>query len=92
MQTVFPSSLALLLLKGSFLKQIADLLDCTTWSGAGPGLMDAAMKGALQAEKAVAGFKIGKEAGEWTASNYHPYLPSESYLTCRYLILSYLKN
>lgn len=65
------------------IQQIADLLDCTSWSGAGPGLMDAATKGALQARKPVGGFKIGKEAGEWTASNFHPYLPSETYLTCR---------
>ncbi|XP_016490062.1 putative cytokinin riboside 5'-monophosphate phosphoribohydrolase LOGL10 [Nicotiana tabacum] len=64
--------------------KIAALLDCTTWSGAGPGLMDAATQGALQAGKRVGGFKIGREAGEWTASNFHPYLPSESYLTCRF--------
>ncbi|XP_049412625.1 uncharacterized protein LOC125875659 [Solanum stenotomum] len=64
--------------------KIATLLDCTTWSGAGPGLMDAATQGALQAGKPVGGFKIGKEAGEWTATNFHPYLPSESYLTCRF--------
>lgn len=63
--------------------QIAKLLDCTTWSGAGPGLMDAVTQGAIKAGKPVGGFKIGKEAGEWTASNYHPYLPSENYLTCR---------
>ncbi|KAK2639875.1 hypothetical protein Ddye_027670 [Dipteronia dyeriana] len=63
-------------------REIANLLDCTTWSGAGPGLMDAVTKGALEAGKPVGGFKIGKEAGEWTASNYHPYLPSETYLTC----------
>ncbi|KAK2639876.1 hypothetical protein Ddye_027671 [Dipteronia dyeriana] len=65
-------------------REIANLLDCTTWSGAGPGLMDAVTKGALEAGKPVGGFKIGKEAGEWTASNYHPYLPSETYLTCRF--------
>lgn len=58
-------------------------MNCTTWSGAGPGLMDAATKGALDAGQRVAGLKIGKEAGEWTASNFHPYLPAESYLTCR---------
>jgi hypothetical protein len=63
--------------------QIANLLDCTTWSGAGPGLMDAVTQGALLAGKPVGGFKIGKEAGEWTVSNFHPYLPSENYLTCR---------
>nr|XP_004506666.1 cytokinin riboside 5'-monophosphate phosphoribohydrolase LOG7 [Cicer arietinum] len=65
-------------------KELANLLDCTTWSGAGPGLMDAVTQGALLAGKPVGGFKIGREAGEWTASNFHPYLPSESYLTCRF--------
>ncbi|BAT88557.1 hypothetical protein VIGAN_05208800 [Vigna angularis var. angularis] len=65
-------------------KEIANLLDCTTWSGAGPGLMDAVTQGAMLAGKPVGGFKIGKEAGEWTASNFHAYLPSENYLTCRF--------
>ncbi|KAH6778570.1 putative lysine decarboxylase family protein [Perilla frutescens var. frutescens] len=65
-------------------KGIADLLDCTTWSGAGPGLMDAVTKGALEAGKPVGGFKIGKEAGQWTATDIHPYLPLDSYLTCRF--------
>ncbi|GJZ41930.1 hypothetical protein Tco_0588816 [Tanacetum coccineum] len=62
---------------------VANLLGCTSWSGAGPGLMDAATQGALQAGKPVGGFKIGKEANEWTSTNYHPYLPSHTYLTCR---------
>ncbi|KAL2322744.1 hypothetical protein Fmac_027123 [Flemingia macrophylla] len=64
--------------------EIASLLDCTSWSGAGPGLMDAVTQGAMLAGKPVGGFKIGKEAGEWTASNFHPYLPSQNYLTCRF--------
>jgi hypothetical protein len=63
--------------------QIANLLDCATWSGAGPRLMDTVTQGVLLARKPVGGIKIGKEAGEWTASNFHPYLPSENYLTCR---------
>ncbi|KAF6168461.1 hypothetical protein GIB67_005013 [Kingdonia uniflora] len=46
--------------------------------------MDAATRGALEAGKLVGGFKIGKEAGEWTSTNFHPYLPSDAYLTCRF--------
>ncbi|EER93868.1 hypothetical protein BDA96_01G186500 [Sorghum bicolor] len=65
-------------------REIARLLDCTTWTGAGPGLMDAAIQGALEAGKPVGGLKIAKEAGEWTSSGFHPYLPPETYLTCRF--------
>ncbi|KAJ1690268.1 hypothetical protein LUZ63_014423 [Rhynchospora breviuscula] len=65
-------------------REVAKMLDCTTWTGAGPGLMDAAIKGSLQAKKPVGGFKIGKEAGEWTSSNLHPYLPPDTYFTCRF--------
>ncbi|KAI3769177.1 hypothetical protein L6452_00277 [Arctium lappa] len=65
-------------------REVAHLLGCTSWSGAGPGLMDAATQGALEAGKPVGGFKIGKEAGEWAATNFHPYLPSDTYLTCRF--------
>lgn len=65
-------------------RDIATLLDCTSWSGLGPGLMDAVTQGALQAGKAVGGFKIAKEGGEWTSKMSHPYLPSQTYLTCRF--------
>ncbi|XP_047342147.1 probable cytokinin riboside 5'-monophosphate phosphoribohydrolase LOGL10 [Impatiens glandulifera] len=65
-------------------REIANLLSCTSWTGVGPGLMDAAIKGAMQAGKPVGGFKIAKEAGEWTTTNIHPYLPSDTYLTCRF--------
>ncbi|CAN6287603.1 unnamed protein product [Urochloa humidicola] len=46
--------------------------------------MDAAIQGALEAEKPIGGLKIAKEAGEWTSSAIHPYLPPETYLTCRF--------
>jgi hypothetical protein len=65
-------------------RETAGLLECTTWSGVGQGLMDSIIKGALQAGKPVGGFKIAKEAGEWTSSNFHPYLPPETYMTCRF--------
>ncbi|GJZ65075.1 hypothetical protein Tco_0621771 [Tanacetum coccineum] len=53
-----------------------------------PRLMDVATQGALEAGKPVGGLKIGKDANEWTSTNYHPYLPSHSYLTCRFLFAS----
>lgn len=65
-------------------REVAKLLGCTTWTGAGPGLMDAVIKGALQAGKPVGGFKIEKEAGQWTSTGSHPYLPPNTYLTCRF--------
>lgn len=40
--------------------------------------MDAANKGALQAGKPASIFKIGYEAEKWTATNFHPCLPSET--------------
>ncbi|KAF3522772.1 hypothetical protein F2Q69_00046680 [Brassica cretica] len=46
--------------------------------------MDAVTKGALEAEKPIGGIKIEKEAGEWTASKVHPYLPPQNYHTCRF--------
>lgn len=45
--------------------------------------MDAATRGALAADKPVGGLKISREAGQWTSSQLHPYLPSETYFTCR---------
>ncbi|XP_057249807.1 uncharacterized protein LOC104891808 isoform X2 [Beta vulgaris subsp. vulgaris] len=64
--------------------EIAYMLGSTTWTGAGPGLMDAAIRGALQAGKPVGGFKIEKEAGQWSSTGSHPYLPPDTYLTCRF--------
>lgn len=65
-------------------REVSLLLDCTSWTGVGPGMMDAVIKGALEAKKPVGGFKISKEAGEWTNSNIHPYLEDHFYHTCRF--------
>eukprot|EP00252_Welwitschia_mirabilis_P025881 TRINITY_DN8252_c0_g2_i1.p1 TRINITY_DN8252_c0_g2~~TRINITY_DN8252_c0_g2_i1.p1 ORF type:complete len:297 (+),score=36.20 TRINITY_DN8252_c0_g2_i1:29-919(+) len=65
-------------------REIASLLKCTTWTGVGPGLMDAVVKGALEAKQRVGGFKIAKEAGEWSSSSTHAYLSSDTYITCRF--------
>lgn len=65
-------------------KEVSLLLDCTSWTGVGPGLMDAVVKGALKANMPVGGFKISREAGEWTKSNIHPYLEEHVYYTCRF--------
>lgn len=65
-------------------REVAVLLDCTTWTGVGPGMMEAVVQGALQVGKPVGGFKISREAGEWTASNFHPYLENHVYYTCRF--------
>lgn len=65
-------------------KEIAIMLGCTTWSGAGPGLMDAVIKGALEVGKPIGGLKVVQEAGEWTSSNIHPYLTQDKYFTCRF--------
>ncbi|KAJ3674338.1 hypothetical protein LUZ60_004954 [Juncus effusus] len=80
----FPSSHPHYRLALELSREAAKLLDCTTWTGAGPGLMDAAIQGAMEAKKPVGGFKIAKEAGEWTSSNFHSYLLSHTYLTCRF--------
>ncbi|XP_065620978.1 uncharacterized protein LOC112036245 [Quercus suber] len=52
-------------------REIVKLLNCTSWSGVGPGLMHVATKGALEVGKPVGGLKIGTEANEETASNFH---------------------
>lgn len=63
-------------------RDVAREFGCTTWSGIGPGLMDAVTRGALDANAAVSGFMILLEAGgKRQESRIHPYLPAGSYLT-----------
>eukprot|EP00249_Psilotum_nudum_P008380 c21234_g1_i2 orf=164-1084(-) len=67
-------------------KEVALLLDCTSWTGAGPGMMDAATKGTMEAEKPAGGFKVSNEGGKWINSNAHPYLDDYMCITCRFLL------
>lgn len=64
-------------------RDVAQLLDCTTWSGGGPGMMEAATLGALEAGKPVAGIRIQREAG--TTVRTASYLPADSQVFCRFL-------
>ncbi|KAK9805408.1 hypothetical protein WJX73_002177 [Symbiochloris irregularis] len=62
---------------------VAQLLQCPTWSGGGPGMMQAASEGALQSGKAVAGIRISREAG--TTVRTASYLPEANAVFCRFL-------
>ena len=62
---------------------VARLLECTTWTGGGPGMMQAATQGAMDAGCPVAGIRIGREAG--TTVRTASYLPSDSAVVCRFL-------
>eukprot|EP00897_Mesotaenium_endlicherianum_P007989 jgi/Mesen1/7218/ME000371S06285 len=62
--------------------EAALLLGSTSWSGVGPGAMEASIRGALQAGRQAAGFKIVFEAGQ-APSYVHPRLPENTYLVCK---------
>ncbi|KAL4854982.1 ADP-dependent ribose-1-phosphate kinase [Chlorella vulgaris] len=64
-------------------RDVAQLLGCTTWSGGGPGMMEAATIGALSVGKPVGGIRIQREAG--TTVRTASYLPANSQVFCRYL-------
>lgn len=65
-------------------KQVAQLLQVTTWSGGGPGMMQAATLGAADAGFPIAGIRIQREAGTTVLSG-KSYLPSEATVFCRFL-------
>ena len=68
----------------SLASNVAGLLKTsTTWSGGGPGMMQAAALGALEAGYPVAGIRIGREAG--TTVRSASYLPDNAAVICRFL-------
>lgn len=62
---------------------VASLLQCTTWSGGGPGMMQAATLGAILAQGQVAGIRIQREAGSMVLSA--GYLSTNAAVVCRFL-------
>ncbi|CAI5473640.1 unnamed protein product [Closterium sp. Yama58-4] len=64
-------------------REIAEQYSSTTWSGIGPGLMDAVALGAQAVNRPVAGFKIVSEARQAQGAFVHPWLPAHSYVTCQ---------
>ena len=67
-------------------RDVATLLGSTTWSGGGPGMMEAATRGALQAGGEVGGIRIQREAGQTVrlVQGEH-YLPKGHASFCHYL-------
>ncbi|KFM25332.1 putative sugar kinase [Auxenochlorella protothecoides] len=65
-------------------EQVARLLGSTTWSGGGPGMMEAATEGALAAGGTVGGIKISREAGT-SVRTAASYLPADAQVYCRFL-------
>ena len=67
-------------------REVAKMLNVTTWSGGGPGMMEAATRGALMANKPVGGIRIEREAGQVVklVQGEH-YLPKGQAAFCKYL-------
>ena len=79
----------------SLAKAVGVLLECTTWSGIGPGLMDAVTLGGLEANGKASGILIlmgEKEEREDVEGKVmrrqktrkHPYLNESQYATCSF--------
>eukprot|EP00899_Mesostigma_viride_P009171 jgi/Mesvir1/18255/Mv09528-RA.1 len=66
-------------------RDVANLLGVTTWSGGGPGMMEAATLGAMAAGKKVGGIRIAREAGTTVRASSTGYLPADAQVTCRFL-------
>ncbi|WIA36740.1 hypothetical protein OEZ86_008010 [Tetradesmus obliquus] len=64
-------------------RQVAQLLGSPTWTGGGPGLMQAASQGAAAAGGAVGGIRLQREAGTTVLSG--TYLPDDAQVVCRHL-------
>ena len=66
-------------------KMVSQLLGTPTWTGGGPGMMEAASLGAMDAGKPVAGIRIEREAGTKVRSAAQSYLEPEKTAFCKFL-------
>ena len=66
-------------------KMVSQLLGTPTWTGGGPGMMEAASLGAMDAGKPVAGIRIEREAGTKVRSAAQSYLKPEHAVFCKFL-------
>ena len=65
--------------------RVSTMLGTPTWTGGGPGMMEAASLGAMDAGHAVAGIRIAREAGTTVRSTAQSYLPPEGTVFCKFL-------
>jgi predicted Rossmann-fold nucleotide-binding protein len=66
-------------------KMVSELLGTPAWTGGGPGMMEAASLGAMDAGKPVAGIRIEREAGTKVRSAAQSYLKPEHAVFCKFL-------
>ena len=64
---------------------VSELLGTPAWTGGGPGMMEAASLGAMDAGKPVAGIRIEREAGTKVRSAAQSYLEPEKTAFCKFL-------
>ena len=66
-------------------KMVSTLLGTPTWTGGGPGMMEAASLGAMDAGQLVGGIRIEREAGTKVRSAAQSYLKPECTVFCKFL-------
>ena len=66
-------------------KAVAELLGSPTWTGGGPGMMEAVMLGAMDADTPVGGVRVAREAGTTAKAAAKSCLPPECAAHCEFL-------
>jgi uncharacterized protein (TIGR00730 family) len=65
--------------------EVSALLGSPTWTGGGPGMMEASTRGAMDAGMPVGGIRIEREAGTKVRSAAQSYLAAEETAFCKFL-------